>query len=105
MNVQCLSVGQDGGMLLQTFPASLLKLASADANVLFARAAHGYLINSHPMPEREKHNPQPRMWGSLCSQEVGNYLCSVSLRAKKKGEKTTTAEKTWVLTQEGKVLN
>lgn len=61
MNVQCLSVGQDGGMLLQTFPASLLKLASADANVLFARAAHGYLINSHPMPEREKHNPQPRM--------------------------------------------
>lgn len=74
-------------MLQQTFPASLLKLASADANVLFARAAHGYLINSHPMPECEKHNPQPRMWGSLCSQEVGNYLCSVSLRAKKRGEK------------------
>lgn len=74
-------------MLQQTFPANLLKLASADANVLFARAAHGYLINSHPMPKCEKHNPQPRMWGSLCSQEVGNYLCSVSLRAKKRGEK------------------
>lgn len=87
MNVQCLSVGQDGGMLQKTFPASLLKLASADANVLFARAAHGYLINSHPMPECEKHNPQPKMWGSLCSQEVGNYLCSVSLRAKKRSEK------------------
>lgn len=87
MNVQCLSVLQDGGMLQQIFPASLLKLASADVNVLFARPARGYLINSRPMPECEKHNPQPRMWGSLCSQEAGNYLCSVSLRAKKKGEK------------------
>lgn len=105
MNVQCLSVLQDGGMLQQIFPASLLKLASADVNVLFARPARGYLINSRPMPECEKHNPQPRMWGSLCSQEAGNYLCSVSLRAKKKGEKTTLARKTWVPTQEGRGLH
>jgi len=72
MNVQRLLVVRDGGMLRQTFPANLVKFVSTDANVLFARAPHCYLMNSHPMPEHEKHNPQPRTCGSLCSQEVCN---------------------------------